>query len=75
MTKRLVEIDDELLVQARSAAGTQTIKSTVEVALQGLLDRQTVLRHVSRLRRPGALDLTAIEDARTPRTPRTVGHG
>ena len=71
MTKRLVEIDDELLAQARLAAGRKTIKSTVEVALQSLLDRQTVLRHVSRLRRAGALDLTAIEEARSPRT---VGH-
>jgi Arc/MetJ family transcription regulator len=72
MTKRLVEIDDELLDAARRAAGTETIKATVEIALRGLVDRESALRHVDRLRRPGALDLTRIEEARTPRL---RGHG
>jgi len=67
MTKRLVEIDDGLLDRARCVAGTRTIKETVQTALQRLVDDQTVLRHVERLRGPGALDLTRIEEARRPR--------
>lgn len=72
MTKRLVEIDDELLDAARRAAGTGTIKATVEIALRGLIDRKTAVQHVERLRRPGALDWVRIEEARTPRV---GGHG
>jgi Arc/MetJ family transcription regulator len=34
MTKRLVEIDDGLLQQAREALGTETIRDTVETALE-----------------------------------------
>jgi Arc/MetJ family transcription regulator len=68
MTKRLVEIDDDLLEQARSAAGTDTIKATVENALQRLVDQDKILQHVRRLRGPGALDLVRIERARLPRT-------
>lgn len=68
MTKRLVEIDDELLARARSVAGTDTIRATVEAALKSLVDQDTVLRHVDRLRKPGALDIDALNEARRPRT-------
>jgi len=68
MTKRLVEIDDDLLAQARAAAGTKTIKATVEAALQRLVDRDTALRHVARLRKKSAFDLATLEEARRPRT-------
>ena len=68
MTKRLVEIDDDLLAQARAAAGTSTIKATVETALQRLVDRETALRHVARLRKKGALDPAMLEAARHPGT-------
>jgi Arc/MetJ family transcription regulator len=34
MAKRLVDIEDDLLEQAREALGTSTIKDTVAVALQ-----------------------------------------
>ena len=34
MTKRLVEIDDNVLAAARTALGTATIKETVQRALQ-----------------------------------------
>lgn len=68
MTKRLVEINDELLEQARAAAGTTTIKATVEVALTSLVNHDTALRHVARLRTKGALDLSRIEEARNART-------
>jgi len=67
MTKRLVEIDDALLVRARAVAGTDTIKATVECALQSLVDRDTALAHIARLRSPEALDADHLEDARTPR--------
>jgi Arc/MetJ family transcription regulator len=70
MTKRLVEIDDELLDRARAVAGTETIKATVETALRRLVDHETALRHVARLRRKGALDLSLISEARRPRTGR-----
>lgn len=70
MTKRLVEIDDDLLERARSIAGSGTIKETVNAALQRLVDDERVMRHVERLRGSGALDLARIEEARRPRTER-----
>jgi Arc/MetJ family transcription regulator len=70
MTKRLVEIDDDLLERARSIARTGTIKETVNAALQRLVDDERVMRHVERLRGSGALDLARIEEARRPRTAR-----
>ena len=67
VTKRLVEIDDDLLARAKGAAGTETIKATVELALRRLADQESVLRHIRRLRRRGALDLARIEQSRAPR--------
>ena len=72
MTKRLVEIDDELLERAREAAGERTIRATVEVALRRLVEQELALQHVRRLREPGALDLSLIEEARLSRAD---GHG
>lgn len=66
MTKRLVDIDDALLERARSVAGVGTIKATVAMALQRLVDQDLALHHVERLRKPGALNLDLIEQARTP---------
>ena len=68
MTKRLVEIDDELLTRARTVAGTDTIRATVEAGLRILVDQDTAQRHVARLRQPGALDIDALNEARRPRT-------
>jgi Arc/MetJ family transcription regulator len=68
MTKRLVEIDDELLARARTVAGTDTIRATVEAALRSLVDQDTALRHVARLREPGVLDIEHLDEARRPRT-------
>ena len=68
MTKRLVDIDDDLLERARAVAGTHTMKATVEEALRRLVDQDRAVRHVRRLRRPGALDLSRLSDARQPRT-------
>ena len=67
MTKRLVDIDDGLLERAKSIAGTDTIKDTVNTALEHLVDEETVLRHIRWLRDEGGLDLVEIEDARHPR--------
>jgi Arc/MetJ family transcription regulator len=70
VTKRLVEIDDQLLERARSAAGTTTIKSTVEAALRQVARDAIAVEHVRRLRRGGVLELDALEAARRPRTAR-----
>lgn len=68
VTKRLVEIDDELLKRARAAVGTNTIKATVETALRRLVDRDMALKHVAWLRTKGALDAARLNEARSPRT-------
>ena len=68
--KRFVDIDDDLLERARSIAGTDTIKDTVNVSLRRLVDDERVLRHIERLRGSGALDLARIEEARRPRAAR-----
>jgi Arc/MetJ family transcription regulator len=66
----LVDIDDDLLERARSLAGTSTIKATVEAGLRRMSDETLIRRHLERLRRPDALDETALETAREPRAPR-----
>lgn len=68
MTKRLVDIEDDLLERARSVAGTDTIKETVNAALRRLVDDEKVLRHIARLRGSGALDQARVDEARRPRT-------
>lgn len=67
MAKRLVDIDDDLLDQARRAAGTPTIKATVEAGLRRLVDAELTERHVRRLRRRGALNVEAVNRARASR--------
>jgi Arc/MetJ family transcription regulator len=66
VAKRLVDIDDELLDRARRAAGTPTIKATVEAGLRRLVDSELTERHVRRLRRRG-LPLELAQEARAPR--------
>lgn len=67
MTKRLVDIDDDLLARARRAAGTPTIKATVEAGLRRLVDAELTERHVRRLRGHSGLDLRLVEESRAPR--------
>lgn len=67
MTKRLVEIDDALLEQARAATGSSTIRATVEVALRRVVGEETVRRHVDWLRSGEGLDLDFLADVRAPR--------
>ncbi len=64
MTKRLVDIDDDLLARARASAGTKTVKATVQAGLERLVESGTALRHVRWLRRPDALDPKALAEAR-----------
>jgi Arc/MetJ family transcription regulator len=67
MAKRLVEIDDDLLERARAAAGTPTIRATVEAGLRRLADQAVVLQHIRRLSRPGVLNREKLAEARAPR--------
>ena len=67
VTKRLIDIDDELLAAARKASGASTIKATVEIALRRLVDRSLAVEHVMRLRQGNTLDLAKLEEARKPR--------
>ena len=66
MTKRLVDIDDDLLARARAVARAGTIKGTVEVALHHLVNQDLAIRHIRRLRGPGALDPAMVAEARAP---------
>ena len=70
MTKRLIDIDDELLEKARAVAAAGTIKATVDTALRRLVDQDTALRHIRRLRGAGALDPDLAEVVRSPRASR-----
>lgn len=67
MTKRLVDIDDALLEQARAATGSATIRATVEVALRRVVGEETVRRHVDWLRSGEGLDLDVLAAVRAPR--------
>ncbi|CAN5373506.1 hypothetical protein BH20ACT5_BH20ACT5_19560 [soil metagenome] len=40
MTKRLIDIDDDLLTEAQAALGTDTYKATVNTALRQIAERQ-----------------------------------
>ncbi len=69
MTKRLIDIDDELLERARAAAGTATIRATVEAGLRQLAAQTVVVEHIRRLRRPGSLNSDKLTAARASRVP------
>lgn len=49
MTKRLIDIDDELLNQVRRLSGAPTMKATVNGALQHYVDFDLRLKHIRRL--------------------------
>lgn len=63
MTKRLIDVDDEVVEEARSVLGTATLKDTVNRALQ-----ETI--HADRRRRITHEDIQrfveATEDLRNP---------
>ena len=49
MTRRLIDIDDDVLERARSVSGATTIKDTVTIALRHLNDSVLRLQHLDRL--------------------------
>jgi Arc/MetJ family transcription regulator len=57
MTKRLVDIDDELLAQAKVLLGTDTMKDTVNQALREVINTELRRRHVIQLIEMDGLDL------------------
>jgi Arc/MetJ family transcription regulator len=67
MSKHLVEIDSKLLQQAKAAAGTKTIRATVEAGLRELANRVLFERHLQRLKRAGPEMRKHFEAARNPR--------
>jgi|SaaInlV_200m_DNA_5_1039737.scaffolds.fasta_scaffold00735_4 Arc/MetJ family transcription regulator len=56
VTKRLIDIDDELLAEARAILETNTMKDTVNAALERISDMEVWRRHAIRLSTEG-LDL------------------
>src|SRR5439155_17186075 len=57
MTKRLVDIDDDVLDAARAALGTRTLKETVNGALEAATALAARRRHLERFRADGLPDL------------------
>jgi Arc/MetJ family transcription regulator len=57
MTKRLVDMDDELLEQATEVLGTTTMKATVNTALAEVVRAERRRQHADRLARMEGLDL------------------
>ena len=61
MTKRLVDIDDDLLAEARVLTGASTMKEAVNAALQHVIDSELRCRHLQRLEAGTGTDLTDDE--------------
>lgn len=57
MTKRLVDIDDDLLAEARVLTGAATMKEAVNAALQQVIDGELRRRHLRRLEAGEGTDL------------------
>ncbi len=57
MTKRLIDIDYDLLADARSILETNTMKDTVNSALERISDMEVIRRHTLRLIDGDGLDL------------------
>ena len=57
MTKRLVDIDDDLLAEARVLTGAATMKEAVNAALQQVIDTELRRRHLQRLETGAGTDL------------------
>ena len=70
MTKRLVEIDDELLARARELSDAETIKGTVEEALTRLVRIETTKRHIRRSSALSVGGLEGVDGFCTPSAPR-----
>ena len=57
MSKRLVDIDDDLLKQASSVLGATTMKDTINQALAAVVQAARRRRHADRLGAMDGLDL------------------
>jgi Arc/MetJ family transcription regulator len=57
MSKRLVDIDDDLLKEASSILGATTMKDTVNQALESVVLAARRRRHADRLQAMDGLDL------------------
>ncbi len=57
MTKRLVDIDDDLLAEARELLGAASMKETVNAALREVVAAELRRRHLLRLRTGEGMDL------------------
>ena len=57
VTKRLIDIDDDLLEKVRSLIGASTMKEAVNGALQHVVDFELRLQHVRRLMTLEGMDL------------------
>ncbi len=57
VTKRLIDIDDDLLERARPATGATTMKDTVNAALRHIVESELRLRHLRRLQNLDGMDL------------------
>lgn len=67
VTKRMVDIDDDLLDRARAVTGAPTIRATVDEALRRVVNDEAVRRHVDWLRTTASLDHAALANIRAPR--------
>jgi len=61
MTKRLVDIDDELIAEAQQLMGTATMKETVNTALRQLIETELRRIHLRRLETGEGTDLADAE--------------
>ena len=57
MTKRLVDIDDELLDEVRQLTGATTMKDAVHTALRQVVEAELRRRHLRRLETGEGTDL------------------
>lgn len=62
MTKRLIDLDDELLASAQEFLGTSGITDTVRAALQYAAEAQTRAEHLEWLRDGGMEELASAEE-------------
>ena len=61
VTKRLIDIDDELLADVQNAMGTATMKETVNTALRQALSAHKARQHLEHLRSLPDFDLSDPE--------------
>lgn len=73
ITKRLIDIDDAVLKQARDLLGGATIKDTVNTALREFSDRDTRIRLFAHIQQLAAEDLGDSEIMKQSRREQAQG--